>query len=316
MNLIAQSLRPRDQALCLTSPDCVKILDSDGMVLFFNEDGLRIMEIDSLDDVKGLYWPSLWPEDLQSMLEESLKGAQQTGVATFVAQCPTAKGTLKWWEVTVASLPFPGGQYCVISRDITDRLSAEEEKKLLLAEMSHRVKNTLTVVQAIAEQSLAEPDHTSVKTFKNRLSTLSSAHDMLLQSDWSSTSMRSLVERVLRTDAEGDRFDVRGEDLSIGPHTSLSISLLLHELATNSVKYGALSVDTGKVLLDWTAEGGTFTLCWVEQGGPPAKPPTRRGFGSRLIGLGIANARHADLTYGDDGLHAKFEAPLDRVCDY
>lgn len=193
--------------------------------------------------------------------------------------------------------------------DVTERIQAEEEKQLLMDELSHRVKNTFAAVQAIAAQTLRSAG-ADLETFQNRLMALSRAHDMLLQKDWTGATMRPLVEKVLRIEAEGQRFEIDGPDVSIGPKAALSLSLLLHEMATNAVKYGALSADNGRVEVSWRLSDELFEVDWREVGGPPACEPHEKGFGSRLIGLGINGNRMNELVYGPDGLRARFIAPL------
>lgn len=121
---------------CPFSTDCVKVLDSDGRVQFFNTDGLLLMEIDDFLSVKGVYWPSLWPGDGQRLAEEALKVARQVGVSTFRAACPTAKGTPKWWDVTVAAIPGAQSSFAVVSRDVT----ADIETRRLERETTDRFR--------------------------------------------------------------------------------------------------------------------------------------------------------------------------------
>ena len=193
--------------------------------------------------------------------------------------------------------------------DITERKDHEEQRQLLMHELSHRVKNTFAMVQSVAFQTLRGTDQTVSMALQNRLAALSRAHEVLIQTSWSSTSLADLMERVLRLEAEGDRFQLAGPDMVVGSRAALSLSLLLHELATNAVKYGSLSVPDGLVRVTWRAEGETFCLIWREEGGPPAHTSTRTGFGSRLIGMGIAGARQAELDYTEEGLQATFRCP-------
>lgn len=195
--------------------------------------------------------------------------------------------------------------------DITERKEQEEQRQLLMQELSHRVKNTFAMVQSVAHQTLRGTDQAVSMALQNRLATLSRAHEILVQTSWSSTSLGELMERVLRLEAENDRFVLQGPDMVVGSRAALSLSLLLHELATNAVKYGSLSVPNGSVELSWRAEGETFCLEWDEVGGPPARPSTSNGFGSRLINLGIAGFRQADLRFSDGGLTATFRCSLD-----
>ncbi len=193
--------------------------------------------------------------------------------------------------------------------DITSRKIADDDKQLLMEELSHRVKNTFSAVQAIAAQTLrgAGPD---LDIFQDRLLALSRAHDVLLQKDWTSSTLISLIEKVLRLDVEGARFRVKGPDLTIGPKAAMSLSLLLHELATNAVKYDALSVDAGEVEVLWSVDGELFELDWRELGGPAAVAPQKKGFGSRLIAMGVNGSRMTELNYTPHGLRARFRGQL------
>jgi two-component sensor histidine kinase len=124
------------------------------------------------------------------------------------------------------------------------------------------------------------------------------------------SDLRTVATQVLRLETEGDRFALDGEDMPVGPQAALSLTLLLHELATNAIKYGALSVSAGSVRVSWVVDGGTLRLTWQEVGGPPAVRPARTGFGSRLIGMGLAGSRKAAIHYERTGLRAEFDAPL------
>lgn len=121
-----QTSRETATLVCAHSTDCVKYLDREGRVLSFNADGLRIMEIEDLSSVLGVYWPDLWPVPDRKVVERALTTARAHELATFVAPCPTAKGTMKWWDVTVISLQGPAISYIAISRDITEQRTAHE----------------------------------------------------------------------------------------------------------------------------------------------------------------------------------------------
>lgn len=197
--------------------------------------------------------------------------------------------------------------------DITARKVAEEQRQFLMQELSHRVKNTFAVVQAIAFQTLRGIDQTVIDALQSRLAALSRAHEILVQTSWSSTALDELLDRVLRFEGNESRFVFEGPDLVIGSRAALSLSMLLHELATNAVKYGALSVPDGKVFLSWELREETFCLEWKEAGGPPAAKPQNKGFGSKLIAMGIAGTREVELEYGEDGFSARFECPRETL---
>ncbi len=198
------------------------------------------------------------------------------------------------------------------------RVRAEEDQRVLNEEISHRMKNTMAMVLSIASQTLRSvPDRAPVEAFEQRLHALSTAHDVLLRQTWTAAPAQEVVRAVLGAAGHGDRFDVSGPDLDLGPRATLSLSLLLHELATNAAKYGALSVPGGRVAIGWKLDGAddgdAFVLDWIERGGPPPTAPStsgRKGFGSRLIRMGLAGAGDVDLRYPPLGFEATMRAPL------
>lgn len=192
--------------------------------------------------------------------------------------------------------------------DVTARKAVEEQKQLLMEELSHRVKNTFVMVQSLASQTLRGVDPAVSANLQSRLAALGSAHDVLLQKGWTSMTLSSVLERVLRLRSEGDRFLIEGDALEVNADAALSLSLLLHELTTNAIKYGALSNDAGRVRISWKLEEERFQFWWKEEGGPLITPPKSKGFGSRLVAMGIRGSQKSELVYAADGLTASFEA--------
>jgi PAS domain S-box-containing protein len=196
------------------------------------------------------------------------------------------------------------------------QLRAEAEQRLLNHELSHRLKNTLSIVQAIITQTLRRVgDQAAVAALTGRIQALGSAHDVLLQQSWSSASIHDVITRVMKLHADDARVVLSGPDVPLGPKAGLSISLLLHELGTNAIKYGALSGDRGYVSISWEIISGLqgddqIRLTWAEKNGPVIAPPVREGFGSRLIEMGISGAGETLRTYEPSGLVATFTAPL------
>ncbi|UIY44235.1 PAS domain-containing protein [Methylobacterium radiotolerans] len=198
------------------------------------------------------------------------------------------------------------------------RVRAEEDQRLLNEEISHRLKNSFAMVLSIAGQTLrGVPDRAPVEAFEQRIHALSSAHDVLLRKSWAAAPAKDVVRAVLAGAGHGDRIDVSGPEIDIGPRATLSLSLLLHELATNAAKYGALSVPEGRVAVAWRLDGEgedrEVEFDWSERGGPPVVPPApggRKGFGSRLIGIGLAGSGGVDLRYPPSGFQATMRAPL------
>jgi PAS domain S-box-containing protein len=170
--------------------------------------------------------------------------------------------------------------------DIAERKRTEAQRELLLAELNHRVKNTLAVVQGLAYQTFRSTDAASRRAFEGRLQALATAHDLLTRSHWESTSLEQLVDDALRpTGTNRARIETAGPAVRLSPHAALTTALALHELFTNTLKYGALSNEDGRVRLTWRHldSEGKLRIEWREEGGPPVEPPQHRGFGSLLL---------------------------------
>lgn len=170
------------------------------------------------------------------------------------------------------------------SRDMTDLKQAEELQRLLLKELEHRIKNTLTTVQAISGQTLrgATDLASAQESLERRIVAMANAHDLLTAKAWTGATLEDVMARVLDAFAQG-QIMTSGPAVEISPEQTLALSLALHELATNATKYGSLSCTDGRVDISWHVESGKLHLSWREHGGPPVASPTRKGFGSRLL---------------------------------
>ncbi len=200
------------------------------------------------------------------------------------------------------------------------RLEAEADQRFLNIELSHRLKNSLAVVQAIASQTLNNAsDKDAVEAFRKRLTALSTAHDILLQQSWTSARIKPLIEGLMALHVDLVRVSLSGPNVSIGPKAVLSLSLLMNELATNAVKYGALSTADGQLTISWHIERGseqpTFVMTWTESGGPPVAEPQTLGLGTRLIKAGISGTGHTAVRYEASGFFAEFRAPFALIAD-
>ena len=201
--------------------------------------------------------------------------------------------------------------------DVTDKVLAGEQQRLLLDELNHRVKNTLATVQAIARQTLrgALTPEAFARAFEARLLALSQTHNALTDSQWAGAGLRQILGQELAP-YDPARIVMDGPDLNLPARVALSLGMVFHELATNAAKYGALSSDTGRLLLTWRAEPpGMLAFEWREAGGPAVAAPSRRGFGSRLLERSIgAELRGAvAIDYAPEGLVCRFTVSLDRV---
>ena len=160
---------------------------------------------------------------------------------------------------------------------------------LLIEELNHRVKNTLAVLQSIATQTFRSASRAEREKFEGRLGALAEAHNLLSQEKWQGAELREVIARVLQPYLLNNPERVRmfGPQVPLSPRLAVVLSMIVHEIATNAAKYGALSNDTGTVAVDWEileeSDGRKLRLIWTETGGPPVTAPVQRGFGSRLI---------------------------------
>lgn len=202
--------------------------------------------------------------------------------------------------------------------DITDRILAQEQQRLLMDELNHRVKNTLATVQAIAAQTLrsGDPPERFVKTFKARLMALSRTHNALTRGQWHGADLADILREELHPYGS-TRFRLHGPDLHLPSRAVLSLGMVFHELAVNAVKYGSLSAPDGRLEITWSsapADDGTtlLTFDWCESGGPSTAAPRQKGFGSRLIERSIIGELNGQLSmdYRPTGLVCQFVIKL------
>jgi two-component sensor histidine kinase len=189
----------------------------------------------------------------------------------------------------------------------------ERHLELLVAELNHRVKNTLSVVQSFAHQSFRSPQSTAegVAAFEGRLIALACAHNLLTSQNWDRIDLEELVRTCVAATDEASRFAIDGPPVPVSPKTAVTIAMTLHELATNSIKYGALSAAHGSVQVRWARDNGQFSFTWADCGGPPVEPPSHRGFGSRMLERALAAelGGKAKLDFAPGGLRYVVEAP-------
>ena len=212
----------------------------------------------------------------------------------------------------------------VLSRDVTERVRAEEQRALLMRELNHRSKNMLSIVLAIARATAGDPGRDFEETFQERILSLAANQDLLVASDWQGVTLSDLVRSQLAhlEDLIDHRITLKGPPLTISAAASQSFSMALHELATNAVKYGALSTSDGRVDIEWgvhkhDGEGRRFTMSWRETEGPTVAPPARSGFGSTvirdMIRLNLRGA--ARLQYDSAGVVWEFNCPIENVLE-
>jgi two-component sensor histidine kinase/PAS domain-containing protein len=206
-----------------------------------------------------------------------------------------------------------------VATDITDRKAAEAHQRFLLQELSHRSKNLLTIVQSIANQTLrnSKDQQDFRHRFDGRLQGLAASNDLLARGDWRGSSLRELVEFQLAPfiDLSSPRLEIRGPEASLSADAGQAIGLALHELATNAVKYGALSSPQGRLSVSWSvveSPGAVgLKLDWSERGGPAVIHPKDKGFGHVVIKNMIEQAvgGSVELDFAEEGLHWSLQAP-------
>jgi two-component sensor histidine kinase len=196
---------------------------------------------------------------------------------------------------------------------------ALRQQKALLDEINHRVKNTLGTVQSIARLSRASSDDVEqyAAAFEGRLMALSAAYNLLTENNWAGAGVEAIVKRTLAPFAGSDRLDIAGPDILLSPRVALALSAAIQELSTNAAKYGAFSASSGKLAVEWTIdEAGLVHLTWSEFGGPVIRPPSRRGFGTRMIS-GIFEAEpdwSVNLDFAPGGLRCVMQfSAIDRA---
>ena len=205
-------------------------------------------------------------------------------------------------------------------RDITERKQAETHRNLLMAELSHRVKNTLATVISIAQKSFQDMGSLDEAraSFEGRIRALAQTHSRLAETSWAGADLRAVIEDEVSPyrHGQGEDISLTGPELRLTPKSAIILGMAFHELATNAAKYGALSVADGRVDVTWgvSGPGGQLMISWVERGGPPVASPRRRGFGRFLLerGLAVELQGKVQLDFDPEGLHCVIALPSER----
>jgi two-component sensor histidine kinase len=256
-------------------------------------------------------WPADRAPHAMETVDHSSRSAQETILS---AENDSLRLLLEQAEIDARALLSQAGI------DAEQREAADKLQKLILGELHHRVKNTLAMVSAIASQSFrAAPsiEH-GQKAMEGRLTALGRAHDLLMQLSWANASLTHTLSSATEPyDNQGDRrFHFNGPDIRITSVAVIALAMTFNELCTNTTKFGALSVPTGRVEIAWTIDEPKqrLRLVWTERGGPAVEPPTRRSFGTRMMGsLGQQLTGRVQLDYEPGGFIYSLDVPLSSV---
>ncbi|MDF3074675.1 MAG: hypothetical protein K0S54_2342 [Alphaproteobacteria bacterium] len=303
-------------AIVSSSDDAIVSKTLDGIITSWNGAATRILGYEP-EEIIGRHITTIIPANLRSE-EETIIAQLRRGerVNHFDTMRQRKDGTLVPLSITVSPIRDATGRIVgasKVARDITDRKRYEELQRTLFDELNHRVKNTLATVQALAMQSLKGERslEQAREIFQGRLMALSATHDHLSQNSWQSARLDEVMDGTLRS--FGSRVARQGPPVRLNSHGAISWGMLVHELATNAAKYGALSQANGKVGIVWRlTPQNRLEFEWTETGGPPASAPTRRGFGTMFVERAVAGDLNgtAHFDYRPEGLHVRIGAAL------
>ena len=311
----------RYRAVVESQMEMVCRLRSDGTILFSNEAYARSLGTRTGDLVGENFWQVVAAED-RPRVDEILKRLSPAAPDARIENRVETTSGVRWFLWTIRALEFDAEGRCTEVQttgiDITERKIAENHRQLLIDELNHRVKNTLAVIQGIAQQTFTR-DASPIEArnaFYGRLAALGAAHGLLSQQSWERVDLHKLIRGAIEASgAAKERVLVQGPSVLLEPRHALSIAMALHELTTNALKYGALSNDVGRLEINWSVANSSemkLSLEWRERGGPAVTPPTRRGFGLLMIERALASeiGCRAHVDFQPNGVHCLIEVGL------
>lgn len=290
-------------AIVESSDDAIVSKDLNGIITSWNKGAEQIFGY-LAEEVIGKSIKILIPADLQSeedRIIERIRAGQRIEHYETVRQ--RKYGGLVDISLTVS--PIKNAQGVIIgaskiARDIGERKRAEAQIAMLAREAEHRVKNVLATVQATIHLTQADTAESLKRAIEGRIQALANVHVLFVKSRWTGAELRSLVEQEILPYSQGvdQRIQVEGPSVFLETNTAQTIAVALHELTTNAAKYGALSVPDGHIAIEWSHPAGEpFTLRWTETGGPPVSPPTRKGFGTRVMEAMVTSQINGEISF-------------------
>jgi len=277
----------------------------------------RIFGVDPLDfeltsaNIQEL----MLPEDFDGLRKAvaNFENGARSYEAEFRIRRPD--GEIRWCVGTAVVSVDKRGRIARLSGvtiDITERKRAEERQNLLAREVDHRAKNALALAQSIVRLTRSNDVKDYVRAVEGRISALARVHTILSLSNWEGAEIRRLIDEELAPYSNGEQIELRGAPLQLQPATAQTLALALHELVTNSAKYGALSTLVGRLVIGWEAPADVLQLTWEECGGPMVEKPAARGFGTRSLIASIESqlGGRADFDWRPEGLVCRLSVPL------
>jgi len=257
----------------------------------------------------------LHPDDVHELHEAWASFAR--GAKSYEAEFRIVRpnGEVRWCAGTAAASMDKGGRVVRVSGvtvDITERKQAEERQNLLAREVDHRAKNALALAQSIVRLTRGENVKSYVQSVEGRINALARVHTVLSLSNWQGAEIGKLIDEELAPYSTGDQITLSGSEVQLEPATAQTVALALHELVTNSAKYGALSTLSGRLSISWKDQAGLLRIEWSEVGGPPVNKPVSRGFGTRSVIASIESqlGGQAEFDWRREGLVCRLSVPL------
>jgi PAS domain S-box-containing protein len=315
----------RIKAILDSAVDGIVTIDERGSIESVNPAAQRVFGY-TMEELKGQNVKILMPEPYHAEHDQYLRNYRHTGQRKIIGIGREVVGRRKDGstfplDLAVSEVPLGDRRiFTGIIRDITERKQAEQHRNLLVAELSHRVKNTLASVISVAQQTFrqAQSFKEARSAFEGRIQALAHTHSRLAESNWAGASLAAVIMDEVTPYRGGDGRNIRmaGPDVTLGPKSAVSMGMAFHELATNAAKYGALSTPEGSVEIDWgmvRPEDRQLRIRWIERGGPEVAPPTRSGFGRLLLERGLAHELKGkvQLDFAKEGLKCTIVFPLD-----
>jgi PAS domain S-box-containing protein len=303
--------------------DGILTIDERGSIETINPAAQRIFGY-TVEELKGKNVKILMPEPYHSEHDQYLRNYRHTGQRKIIGIGREVVGRRKDGstfplDLSVSEVPMGDRRiFTGIVRDITDRKLAEQHRNLLVAELSHRVKNTLATVISVAQQTFrqAKSFEDARGSFEGRIQALAHTHSRLAETNWTGASLQDVIADEVTPYCSNAGANIRtmGPEVMLGPKSAVSLGMALHELATNASKYGSLSSQDGSVEIEWgLVRDNQLRVRWTERGGPEVLAPTRSGFGRLLLERGLAHELKGkvQLDFAKEGLNCTIVFPLE-----